>query len=90
MLDLIMTGQFKRDLKRIQKRGLELELLKNVIRLLLEEQTLDEKYRDHALTGNYRGFRECHVQPDWLLIYAIDHNELILTASRTGSHSDLF
>ncbi|HCI84473.1 MAG TPA: type II toxin-antitoxin system mRNA interferase toxin, RelE/StbE family [Lachnospiraceae bacterium] len=90
MLDLIMTGQFKRDLKRIQKRGLELELLKNVIRLLLEEQTLDEKYRDHALTGNYRGFRECHIQPDWLLIYAIDHNELILTASRTGSHSDLF
>ena len=72
MLDLIMTGQFKRDLKRIQKRGLELELLKNVIRLLLEEQTLDEKYRDHALTGNYRGFRECHIQPDWLLIYAID------------------
>ena len=90
MLDLIMTGQFKRDLKRIQKRGLELELLKNVIRLLLEEQTLDEKYRDHALTGNYRGFRQCHIQPDWLLIYAIDHNELILTASRTGSHSDLF
>ena len=90
MLDLIMTGQFKRDLKRIQKRGLELELLKNVIRLLLEEQTLDEKYRDHALTGSYRGFRECHIQPDWLLIYAIDHNELILTASRTGSHSDLF
>ena len=90
MLDLIMTGQFKRDLKRIQKRGLELELLKNVIRLLLEEQTLDEKYRDHALTGNYRGFRECHIQPDWLLIYAIDHNELILTTSRTGSHSDLF
>lgn len=90
MLDLIMTGQFKRDLKRIQKRGLELELLKNVIRLLLEEQTLDEKYKDHALTGNYRGFRECHIQPDWLLIYAIDHNELILTASRTGSHSDLF
>ena len=90
MLDLIMTGQFKRDLKRIQKRGLELELLKNVIRLLLEEQTLDEKYRDHALTGNYRGFRECHIQPDWLLIYAIDHNELILTASRTGSHSELF
>ena len=90
MLDLIMTGQFKRDLKRIQKRDLELELLKNVIRLLLEEQTLDEKYRDHALTGNYRGFRECHIQPDWLLIYAIDHNELILTASRTGSHSDLF
>ena len=85
-----MTGQFKRDLKRIQKRGLELELLKNVIRLLLEEQTLDEKYRDHALTGNYRGFRQCHIQPDWLLIYAIDHNELILTASRTGSHSDLF
>ena len=89
MLDLIMTGQFKRDLKRIQKRGLELELLKNVIRLLLEEQTLDEKYRDHALTGNYRGFRECHIRPDWLLIYMVEEEKLILTATRTGSHSDL-
>ena len=89
MLDLIMTGQFKRDLKRIQKRGLELELLKNVIRLLLEEQTLDEKYRDHALTGNYRGFRECHIQPDWLLIYLIEYDIITLTLVDTGSHSDL-
>ena len=88
MLDLIMTGQFKRDLKRIQKRSLELELLKNVIRLLLEEQTLDEKYRDHALTGSYRGFRECHIQPDWLLIYRVRDGVLYL--ERTGSHSDLF
>ena len=72
MLDLIMTGQFKRDLKRIQKRGLELELLKNVIRLLLEEQTLDEKYRDHALTGNYRGFRECHIRMSYSTRLASD------------------
>ena len=90
MLDLVMSSQFKKDLKRIQKRGLDLEILKNVIRLLQDEQLLDEKYRDHALTGNYKGFRECHIQPDWLLIYSINHSELILTTSRTGSHSDLF
>lgn len=90
MLDLVMSSQFKKDLKRIQKRGMDLEILKNVIRMLQEEQVLDEKYRDHALTGNYRGFRECHVQPDWLLIYSVNRGELILTASRTGSHSDLF
>ncbi len=90
MLDLVMSSQFKKDLKRIQKRGMDLEILKNVIRMLQEEQVLDEKYRDHALTGNYKGFRECHVQPDWLLIYSVNRGELILTASRTGSHSDLF
>ena len=58
--------------------------------MLVEEKDLDAKYCDHALTGNYIGFRECHIQPDWLLIYLINHQELILTASRTGSHSDLF
>ncbi|MGI6111776.1 MAG: type II toxin-antitoxin system YafQ family toxin [Bilifractor sp.] len=90
MLDLVMTTQFRKDLKRIDKRGKDLSLLKDVLQTLREEQALEEKYRDHALTGNYIGFRECHIQPDWLLVYAINKEELILTASRTGSHSDLF
>ena len=90
MLDLVMTTQYRKDLKRINKRGKDLSLLKDVLQTLREEQALEEKYRDHALTGNYIGFRECHIQPDWLLVYAINKEELILTASRTGSHSDLF
>lgn len=90
MLELAVTNQFKKDLKRIRKQGKDLNLLENVLQLLLEEQVLDIKYRDHALTGNYIGFRECHIQPDWLLVYMINHEELILTASRTGTHSDLF
>jgi mRNA interferase YafQ len=90
MLELVVTNQFKKDLKRIRKQGKDLDLLKDVLQMLLEEQVLDIKYRDHALTGNYIGFRECHIQPDWLLVYMINHDELLLTASRTGSHSDLF
>ena len=90
MLDLVMTTQFRKDLKRINKRGKDLSLLKDVLQTLREEQALEEKYHDHALTGNNIGFRECHIQPDWLLVYAINKEELILTASRTGSHSDLF
>ena len=90
MLELAVTSQFKKDLKRIRKQGKDLNLLENVLQLLMEEQVLDIKYRDHALTGNYIGFRECHIQPDWLLVYMINHEELILTASRTGTHSDLF
>ena len=90
MLELIMTNQFKKDLKRVKKRGKDLSLLKEVLQLLREEQILEEKYRDHALTGDYIGFRECHVQPDWLLVYRIENDILVLTLSRTGTHSDLF
>ncbi len=90
MLNLVVTNQFKRDLKRIRKQGKDLSILQNILQMLVEEKDLDVKYCDHALTGNYIGFRECHIQPDWLLIYMINHQELILTASRTGSHSDLF
>lgn len=89
-LQLVMTSQFKRDYKRIKKRGYNLTLLENVIGKLCEGVSLDARNRDHALAGSYVGFRECHVQPDWLLIYAIDGDRLILTASRTGTHSDLF
>ena len=88
MLQLVTTTKFRKDYKRIKKRGYDLSLLEKVINTLLYEEPLDQKYRDHALTGNYIGFRECHIQPDWLLIYAISDSELILTASRTGTQSD--
>lgn len=90
MLSLKTTTKFKKDYKRMKKQGKDLSLLQMVIDDLLAEKILPEKNRDHALTGNYLGFRECHIQPDWLLIYAVDHGQLVLTASRTGTHSDLF
>ena len=90
MLALITTTQFKKDLKRIRKRGLDLNSLKFVLDTLQKQEALPLKYRDHALVGNYRGFRECHIEPDWLLIYTISNEKLILTAARTRSHSDLF
>ena len=74
----------------MKKRGLDIRLLDNVIDMLRQGQTLDIKYRDHALTGNYAGYRECHIKPDWLLIYYIENDILTLTLSDTGSHSDLF
>ena len=73
MLELVTTNQFKSDLKRIQKRGYNLQKLHNILNTLRSNQTLSPKYRDHALTGNYIGFRECHIEPDWLLVYAIDN-----------------
>ena len=90
MLRLTATSKFKKDYKRMKKQGKDMRLLESVIDDLLAEKVLDEIYRDHALVGRYLGFRECHILPDWLLIYAVDHNDLILTTSRTGSHSDLF
>lgn len=90
MLQLETTGQFRKDYKRVKKRGYDMNLLEDVIQTILEEKSLAEKFRDHSLTGNYTGFRECHISPDWLLIYAIKQEKLILTASRTGTHSDLF
>lgn len=90
MLELVTTGQFRKDYKRVKKRGYDMTLLEEVIDLLLNEQPLDDRYRDHGLIGNYIGFHECHILPDWLLIYAADNEKLILTASRTGTHSDLF
>ena len=90
MLVLKQTSQFKKDLRRMVKRGANMELLDEVIMLLRERKPLPAKYEDHPLTGNWVGHRDCHIQPDWLLIYVIDDNALILTATRTGSHSDLF
>lgn len=90
MLELVTTTAFRKDLKLAKKRGYDLSLIEVVLDMLLEEQILPERYKDHALVGNYTGFRECHILPDWLLIYTINKSELILTASRTGTHSDLF
>lgn len=90
MLQIQTTSKFRKDYKRIKKRGLDIYLLKEVLDKLCARKTLDLKYKDHALSGPYQGFRECHIQPDWLLIYAVNEDELILVASRTGSHADLF
>ena len=88
MKTLLRTTQFKKDLKRMQKRGKDISVLKSIIGLLLDDTQLDAKYRDHPLIGNYQGTRECHIEPDWLLIYESSNTEMILT--RTGTHSDLF
>ena len=90
MLTLQTTSQYRKDRKRAIKSGLPMHLLDEVLETLAAEKALDPKYNDHALKGNYAGHRECHIQPDWLLIYAIDKGRLILTATRTGSHSELF
>ncbi|MCM1192627.1 MAG: type II toxin-antitoxin system YafQ family toxin [Acetatifactor muris] len=82
--------QAKKDLKLARKRGCKIERLRDVVNALANEQKLDEKYRDHGLTGNYIGFRECHIEPDWLLIYRINQDALELFLFRTGTHSDLF
>lgn len=84
------TTSFKRDFKRAIKRGLNIKLLEHIISLLSNGIPLPEKNRDHELSGNWSGYRECHILPDWLLIYRIDDDVLVLTLSRTGSHSDLF
>ena len=84
------TTQFKKDFKLAMKRGLKIELLEEVIAALAMGEALPEKYKDHALTGNWVGHRECHVPPDWLLIYRIEDEVLVLTLARTGTHSDLF
>ena len=89
-LNIVLSNQFKKDLKTAAKRGYDIGLLETVVNTLAAQKPLSEKHRDHALTGDYIGFRECHILPDWLLIYRIDGDELILFLSRTGTHSDLF
>ncbi len=82
------TTRFRRDAKRLQRQGKTLSRLKAVIETLVAQEPLANEYRDHTLTGNWQGFRECHILPDWLLIYRIEGEELQL--ARTGSHADLF
>lgn len=90
MLTIKYETTFKRDFKRIVKRGYNIRLLEEVIEILAAGQALPGKYKDHSLMGSYSDCRECHITPDWLLVYKIDHNELILYLTRTGTHSDLF
>jgi mRNA interferase YafQ len=89
-LDIVWTNQFKKDYKSAMKRHLDISLLDDIIRKLAVCEPLPEKNKDHALSGNWSGHRECHIQPDWLLIYRIEADLLVLTLSRTGTHSDLF
>ena len=88
--DIIWTGKFKKDYKLAMKRNLDIDLLDNAIRILASGDSLPESYNDHPLSGNWKGYRECHIQPDWLLIYCIENNDLVLVLTRTGTHSDLF
>ena len=84
------TSQFKKDLKRMQKQQKDLAHLQRVLTILANGEALPQEYRDHALSGNFKGIRECHIEPDWLLMYQIDNHTLYLYLTRTGTHSDLF
>ena len=88
--ELILTGKFKKSLKLARKRGLDISLLENVVTMLQNNIVLEEKYKEFELKGKYQGFRECHIQPDWLLIYLIEEGILTLTLVDTGTHADLF
>ena len=90
MYTIKFTSTYKKSYKRISKRGYDLSLLNDVVDMLRRGVELPEQYRDHILQGEYKGFHECHIKPDWLLIYTTDSERLILTCSRTGSHSELF
>ena len=84
------TSQFKKDVKRSKKRGKDMSHLRLIMQRLTQGEALEDKYRDHALVGNYAERRECHIEPDWLLIYRIDIKEKVIIFEHTGTHSDLF
>lgn len=88
MKAIFQTSQFKKDLKQINKRGRNLSKFKEVVSIIAEGESLEVRHRDHALSGNWSGSRDCHIEPDWILIYRVDGEKLFL--ERTGSHSDLF
>ena len=90
MLTIRYERSFKKDYKRIVKRHYPVDLLQEVITILASGKELPAKYKDHGLSGQYAGLRECHITPDWLLVYRIIDNELILSLTRTGTHSDIF
>lgn len=87
---LVLTGKFKKGLKLAKKRGLNISLLEDIVERLLNKIPLEARNKDHALIGSYKGYRECHIQPDWLLIYLIEDDILTLTLIDTGTHADLF
>ena len=88
--EIVFTGRFKKDYKLALSRGRDISKLDAVISALANGQTLEERYRDHALSGKWKRHRECHIEPDWLLIYLREDDTLVLTLSRTGTPSDLF
>lgn len=90
MYKIKFSSAFKKSYKLMKKRGLDLTLLDDVVDKLRQGIVLEEKYKDHELIGNYKGFRECHIKPDWLLVYLIEDDILTLTLVNTGSHSDIF
>lgn len=90
MFEVVLSNRFRKDLKLAAKRGYDLDLLNDVVDRLARGEALPAKNRDHTLTGDYIGYRECHIQPDWLLIYRTDGDALMLFLMRTGTHSDLF
>ncbi len=90
MYTIFTTNKFDKDLKRASKRGKDLLKIEDIMTMLADGQTLPERNKDHALIGNYANRRECHIEPDWLLIYKLDEEELEITFERTGKHSDLF
>ncbi len=90
MLKVRYSNKFKKDFKIIIKRGYDVTLFENVLEILRAEKPLPEKYCDHALKGEYMGHRECHISPDWLLIYKVENDMITLSLTRTGTHSDLF
>lgn len=90
MLKVRYHNKFKKDFKTIQKRGYDITELTRVVEFLCNEVPLPAKYKDHILKGEYAGFHECHIKPDWLLIYDISEDTITLTLTRTGTHSDLF
>ncbi len=84
--EILATGRFKKDLKTIIKRGYNIQLMQEVVSLLSSGSPLPDKYKDHALSGNWTRHRECHITSDWLLVYRIDNDILVLTLTRTGTH----
>lgn len=90
MLEIVYTNSFKKDFKKISKQSKDLNLIKDVIKRLSQEEPLEVKHKDHSLIGSYRGKRECHITPDWLLIYEVNNKNKELVLHRTGSHSELF
>ena len=90
MLEIVLSNRSKKDVKMAKKRGYNLDLLNDIVEKLARQEPLPKKNRDHSLTGDFIGFRECHIQTDWLLVYRVNDEELILFLTRTGTHSDLF
>lgn len=90
MLNIRYSARFKKDYKAVIKRGYNPQLMEDVLTILCSEQPLPSKYKDHNLSGNYEGYKECHITPAWLLIYKVERDILTLTLTRTGTHSDLF